>query len=434
MNASELLESDDGVVILARFGFNRNFAKILNLPKEKIQVIARQSYVTGQALEENSSYYSAIHLIEKYDESDDVTLKLQEIWDSGFKFQSVTYTSEIDVVRARVASYRLEIQGGMPLADIIVFRDKSKMKEYARQVGIKTPDFVSVRSMDDIFKFVKDHEIQNGNGIFTPPIVLKDDLGMGSEKIFVLRKKSEMMEYLKENSGNFGPLPTSRLIVEKYVEGDVYHIDALISPQGEVLFVWPSRYISPPLSVVSDCKARGDYIMHESNLLTTQLRDYAIDFMSKFPKIPGGAIHLEVFVTPQNEIVLCEIAARVGGGKLSDAWKESFGFDIDEQILKLQAGIPLDINFDNIKPSILSGGILFPANGKELLSAEHPTHPSIKKFSQFQRIGTVRSKAGSLNDLFANALITGESEQDIISNINSVIIEVQEKFIFVSNE
>ncbi len=423
-------ELDNHVLIFARYGFNRDFADILRLPPENIQVIAKASSVSPEDLEKNRSRYGAIHLIEDYDHSADVTLKLEEIFASGFKADRITYTSELDVVRARVAAHRHGLIGGMPKEDILVYRDKSIMKKYATSKGILTPDFASVSCIDDILGFIKDYNIQQENGDFVPPIVLKDDFGVGSEKIFIFKNRDELNHYLTDNSKVFGTQPTSRLIVEKFVQGRVYHIDALIGEQGDVLFVWPSLYMDPPLAVVNEGKSRGDYVMRPNNSLTLRLNDYAKSLMGDFPTLPGGAIHLEVFVTPEDDILLCEIAARVGGGRLSDTWMQAFGFSIDEQILKIQAGIPLTIDFANKVPSILAGGILFPSNGKYLISGEPPVHANLVDFKQYQKAGDLSNKPKFLGDLFATALVLGTTEEEIEENIKDIITQFHTKYQF----
>ena len=420
----------DNILIFARYGFNRDFARILGLQPENIQVIARESSVSNEDLVQNRPFYNAIHLIKDYDNSADVTLKLEEIFNSGFAFKRITYTSEIDVVRARMAAHRYGLIGGMPKEDILVYRDKHIMKTYTRKHGFLTPDFKSISCIDDILDFIKEHNIKQENGDFNPPIVLKDDFGVGSEKIFIFNKYSQLIDYLRDYSKTFGTQPTSRLIVEKYIEGRIYHIDALIGETGNVLFVWPSLYMSPPLVVVSEGKSRGDYVMHQDNPLTLRLNNYAKSLMGVLPKLPGGAIHLEVFVTPSNQIVLCEIAARVGGGRLSDNWFYAFGLSIDEQILKIQAGIPLDIDFTNKVPSILAGGILFPTKGKYLIDGKEPSHQSLADFKQYQKVGSSSKKPESLGDLFATAVVLGETEEEIEQNITNIIHQVQTQYHF----
>jgi biotin carboxylase len=123
---------------------------------------------------------------------------------------------------------------GMGLTTMRYFRDKLAMRMMAMESGIRVPDFIPILNHDDI-RYYLDH--------VPGPWVLKPR----SEASAIGIKKIESAESLWPALASLGDQQSS-FVLEKFVAGDVYHVDSIVS-ECEVVFSSVSRYGAPPMAV-----------------------------------------------------------------------------------------------------------------------------------------------------------------------------------------
>ena len=114
------------------------------------------------------------------------------------------------------------------------FRDKLAMRLQAASHGIRVPAFTPVFNYDQLRDYM---------AAITPPWVLKPRFEAGAVGIRKLHDSEGVWRALDELGDQ-----QSFYLLEQFVPGDVYHVDALLWG-GEVLFAVSSRYGAPPLSV-----------------------------------------------------------------------------------------------------------------------------------------------------------------------------------------
>ena len=180
------------------------------------------------------------------------------------------------------------------------FRDKLAMRGRARDAGILAPEFSAIFNDDDLRDFMDR----------VPPLwVLKPRFEAGAVGIRKLQAAGEVWDAL-ESSGD----QRSFYLLEQFVPGDVYHVDAIIS-EREVVFSVTSKYGAPPLSIT-----QGGGIFNTRTLardseaaqtLTRRLRE-----LMPALQIEHGVTHTEFIRGEDGRFYFLETAARVGGANI----------------------------------------------------------------------------------------------------------------------
>lgn len=149
---------------------------------------------------------------------------------------------DFDVELAALLREHLRVPG-MGDTTARYFRDKLAMRVRARDAGILVPDFVHVLNDDDVREYLRS---------VPAPWVLKPRSEGSAAGIKKITEPEALWRYLEE----FGDRQ-SYYVLERYVPGDVYHVDAIVS-EREVVFAEVSCYGKPPFDV-----------MHGGGLFTT---------------------------------------------------------------------------------------------------------------------------------------------------------------------
>ncbi|MFD7668187.1 acetyl-CoA carboxylase biotin carboxylase subunit family protein [Streptomyces sp. NPDC059788] len=258
--------------------------------------------------------------------------------------RAVLALAEVDVERAAVLRAEWGLPGMAP-EHAEAYRDKVLMKRYARKAGLRVPDFAEANQVADVTAFLREHPGRKA--------VVKPRGGSGSTGVRVLD----------------GPAPPDGLEaalralpheVEEFVEGDLYHVDALMV-DGRPVAAVPSRYTGDGcLSHWTD-SSLGSCTLDRDDPLAARLETAAWDLVASLPSPPSLFVHAEFFVTPGRDIVLCEVAARVGGGPIPEMLRHVLGEDPRALWSRVQAGLPVDLDAIRARtrtaPSVAFGGL-----------------------------------------------------------------------------
>lgn len=207
----------------------------------------------------------------------------------------------------------------------LLFRNKVLMKERLQSAGVRVPNFKKIETAADVYTFIQ------SSGF---PIVIKPVYGSGSVDTAVLTNRQEMLGFLSNGLQD-------HLEVESFIEGDMYHIDGLIL-EGEVVLSWPSRYINGCLAFQSG-RFLASNQLEPANPLASRLTSFVQKALDALPVPETMTFHAEVFHTPEDELVFCEIASRTGGAMVREATAQAFGFDINEVCVRAQCGLKSNI-------------------------------------------------------------------------------------------
>ena len=207
---------------------------------------------------------------------------------------------EFDLEMASTLREHMRVPG-MGESTVRFFRDKLAMRMQAEARGVLVPEFVPIFNHDRIRAFMER---------VPPPWLLKPRLSASAIGI----KKIERAEELWPLLDVLGDRQSFHLL-ERYVPGDVFHVDA-IAWGGKVVFAEAHGYFQPPFDVYHGggvfCTRTLDRASEESATLVTG-NEQVVAALG----MTRGALHTE-FIRGREDgrYYFLETAARVGGANI----------------------------------------------------------------------------------------------------------------------
>jgi biotin carboxylase len=224
-------------------------------------------------------------------------------------FERIVPLDEFDLETAALAREHLRLPGVGQTATRY-FRDKLAMREAADRAGIKVPGFFSVANHDQLWWFM-----QRVPG----PWLLKPRWSASAIGIHRVEQESELWPLLEKLGDE-----ASNHLLEAFVPGDIYHVDAL-TWDGKVVFEVAHKYGKPPMQT-----------MHEGGVFTTRTLDRegkeARGLRAIHAKtlralgMKNGVTHTEfIRAYADGKLYFLETAARVGGAYIAEVVEQATG-------------------------------------------------------------------------------------------------------------
>jgi biotin carboxylase len=192
------------------------------------------------------------------------------------------------------------------------FRDKLAMRMRALDRHIRVPDFVPVVNHDDI-RYYLDHV--QGPWVIKPR---QEASAIGIKKIHTPAELWPILDQLGDKQSNH--------LLERFVPGEVYHVDSVVS-EREVVFANVSRYGKPPMNV-----AHGGvfttYTVRRGSEVDANLRAMNRDLIAALGLLRGVA-HAEFIQAHEDgNLYFLECAARVGGAYINEMVEAATGLNL----------------------------------------------------------------------------------------------------------
>ncbi len=210
---------------------------------------------------------------------------------------------------------------GMGDTTVRYFRDKLAMRLKAQEHGFPVPGFVHVLNYDRINQFM---------ARVPPPWVLKPRFEASTIGITKIDTPDEFWSRLNTLGDK-----QSFYLLERYIPGDVYHVDSLVVDR-QVVFTEAHQYGRPPLDV-----------FHEGGISTTRtlprgsedeltLKGLSWQILDAFGLVQGVA-HME-FIKGRDEghFYFLETAARVGGANIVELIEGATGINLWREWAKIE--------------------------------------------------------------------------------------------------
>jgi biotin carboxylase len=202
---------------------------------------------------------------------------------------------------------------GMGESTTRYFRDKLAMRMRAEEAGLAIPPFVHILNHARVAEYM-----QRVPG----PWVLKPRLMAGAIGI----KKIESPEQLWPLLENLGD-EQSYYLLEKFVPGDVYHVDSIVY-EREIRFRVASGYGRPPMQVSHEGGVFTSRILERGSALEQSLLEMNGRVLAALGLIRGIA-HAEYIVgRDDGRVYFLETAARVGGAHIAELVEFATGINL----------------------------------------------------------------------------------------------------------
>lgn len=228
------------------------------------------------------------------------------------RIDRIVALDEFDMEVAAALREHLRIPG-MGLTTMRFFRDKLAMRVEASEKGVRCPEFCPVFHYEDIRRYF---------ATVPGPWVLKPRSEASAIGIRTIREPEEFWGSLEALGDK-----QSHCLLERFVPGEVFHVDSIVS-ERDVVFAEACRYGTPPMKV-----------SHEGGVFTTRVLERGSEEAGRLLEINRrliaalrlvrGVTHAE-FIRGEadGELYFLECAARVGGAYISDMIEAATGVNL----------------------------------------------------------------------------------------------------------
>lgn len=262
-----------------------------------------------------------------------------------------------------------------------------------------TPKFVLIQPNESF-------SIRTIKSMLSFPVIVKSPKSTGSKDVLL----AENVEKLEKHIARFQERNEDEaVIIEEYIDGDQYLVEALVYNNKiqlagviEQEITHGRRFIITGYGVLADVP----------NNIKTGIEEVVTSVVTQLG-IKNGALHLELRRT-KNGWKLIEINPRISGGAMNKMLQAAFGYDLVEETLKLYLGgvpsiVPRTKNYVFTQYVIVSEkGILEKVTGKKRARKS----PGIVEVYVKPKKGTKLIPPLSMGHRYAYVIAAGESIQE----------------------
>ena len=323
-------------------------------------------------------------------------------WAVQTKFSRILPHSEFDLIRAARLREHLGI-AGQSLESAIAYRDKVVMKEHMTRAGIAVAHFKRVQSSLDVLAFIDQHGF---------PCVVKPVDGCSSKGVRVIRNRSDLAQVFNE--------PTLEgYMIETFIKGQMFHVNGVVTDSGSAFFA-PCAYINGSLDF-QNAGTFGSRTLEPETPLARRLVAFTKSVIAALPETSPLGFHAEIFQTPDDRLLLCEIAARTAGSLTGELIEHSYAINIHQAWIRACAGIedPLPTGRS---PTSFAASIRVPVRNERLLKI-----PAFAPFDWVKTLcitgveGQTYATAQTYTDDVLSAILVADSDARLLERIDTFL-------------
>jgi biotin carboxylase len=233
---------------------------------------------------------------------------------------------EFDIITAARAREHLQVEG-LSASYSLRFRDKLHMRNLAFKIGMPCPEFTGIFNKAQIDDFLDRTK---------PPWIVKPRTEGAAFGIRKCETKEHVWQVLMNlDSRNTWRDHPSQYLLEKFIEGEVYHVDSVVC-NGEIVAVAIGKYGAPPYKI----SHHGGVFITSTLDYDSQARTQLLQLNEKLLKgfeYQRGVAHAEFLQSAEtSEFYFLEVACRVGGAYIANMHEYANGFNLWREWAKLE--------------------------------------------------------------------------------------------------
>jgi glutathione synthase/RimK-type ligase-like ATP-grasp enzyme len=201
------------------------------------------------------------------------------------------------------------------------FRDKLAMRMKAQEKGLNIPEFVHVLNHQRVNEFMDR---------VPAPWVLKPRLMAGAIGIKKVHDKQQAWDLINALNDE-----QSFYLLERFVPGDIFHVDSIMY-ENKLVYAVASAYGKPPLDVSQGGDIFVTRLMERGSDLEQALRAKNAQVLAGLGLLRGVS-HTEFIVAHEGgKIYFLETSARVGGAHIADLIEAGTGINMWAEWAKVE--------------------------------------------------------------------------------------------------
>lgn len=256
------------------------------------------------------------------------------------KFDKIIGLGEFDIEVAASIREHTRI-AGMGETTSRYFRDKLAMRMKAKEDGILIPEFVRILNHAEVKEFMD---------TVPAPWVLKPRMGASASKVTKMFHPQEVWNEIEK----LGDKQSSYLL-ERYVAGDVFHVDSLVN-DSKVVFASCSKYGIPMLDLTTTGGIFTTRMIKRGSADEKALQKINKDITASFGMVRGTMHNEYIKNKDDGKFYFLEASARIGGARIPDVVFRSTGLCLWHEWAKIELLPPGEYKLPNFD-KLYGGGI-----------------------------------------------------------------------------
>lgn len=199
-------------------------------------------------------------------------------------------------------------------------RNKARMKDKLREIGLCTADYREIVSTQDL--------IQAGNELGWP-IVLKPADDSACRQTYLLHNSDEAKRIYLHSEHQW--------LAEQFIDLAEYALDALVF-DGQIIDFYPIMYPEQIIKTLDGAINANITLRRYSNKLADKAK-YILEKYIRGMGIRHGYVHIEYFASVDHStVILGEVGLRLAGSEIPSDHELSYGFDLFDALIKIHTG------------------------------------------------------------------------------------------------
>lgn len=236
------------------------------------------------------------------------------------KIDRIVALDDFDVEKAAALREHLRVPG-MGDTTARYFRDKLAMRMRAKEMDLPVPEFIHILNHNEINEFAEKVQF---------PYMIKPRMLAGAHGLKKVQNKEDMWNRINHLGDE-----QSFFLMERFVPGNIYHVDSIIY-ENDVRFAIASQYGKPPFEVAHEGRVFTSRTIERGSKKEQQL----LELNEKLMKALGmlrGVSHTEFIESDKDgKIYFLETSARVGGANLSELVLAASGINLWREWAKIE--------------------------------------------------------------------------------------------------